>query len=130
PVTTIANHTSELGGRRDHVPPALNSTVHIPICTIASTPDEVPGDQRPSSTMCSAKRTAHASTSRSPTFIPDGPPVKSTSPARETSVAIHVHAWIGAPNRRLSSGVRTTNSPVINPALPGLVIVSPAVWVR
>src|SRR5712691_7262692 len=92
PVITMANHTEALGGRSDHVPPAL--------------------------------------TSRAPRFMPDGPPVSRTRPASETSVAAHVHQWIGWPKRRLISGVKTTNSPVINPALPGLVMVSPAVWVR
>ena len=46
------------------------------------------------------------------------------------TTADHVHQWMGAPNSRLITGVKTTNKPVINPALPGLVMASPAVWVR
>src|SRR5262245_6423008 len=97
---TIANQTDPLGARSDQVPPALNSTVYMAIWTSVSEGVDEPGDQRPSSTMCSAKSTAHANTSKSPAFIPDGPPVSITSPTSETNVADHVHQWMGAPNSR------------------------------
>ena len=89
-----------------------------------------PGDHLPSSTMCSANSTAHARTRTSPNPIPLGPPVRKRRPPRERMVATQVHQWIGAPFARLSSGVKTTKRPVIRPALPGLVIVSPTVWAR
>ncbi|OLB83181.1 MAG: hypothetical protein AUI15_36470 [Actinobacteria bacterium 13_2_20CM_2_66_6] len=119
-----------MGGRSDQVPPALNKSAHIPICTIARGAEGVPGDHRPKSTMCRAKRTAHTRASTSPTFMPNEPPVSSNSPANEMTTADHVHQWMGAPNIRLITGVKTTNKPVIKPALPGLVMASPAVWVR
>ena len=46
------------------------------------------------------------------------------------TTADHVHQWIGAPNSLLITGVRTTKRPVIKPALPGLVMARPAVWVK
>ena len=71
---------------------------------------------------CNAYVKAEISVSASPVFICLSPPVKTQSPAKETTEATHSHI-VGL---RLKSvirkiGTKTTNSPVINPEFDAVV---------
>ncbi len=78
--------------------------------------------------MWTAKATAQPKTSRSPSPSPAKPPESSAVPASASSTATIVTGRKGTPMKRWKSGVKTTKSPVMSPALPGLMNCKPSVW--
>ena len=123
PVSAAADRRRAARRRRSGSPPTIWPKV--------SSSGSWRGEKRPVSRMCAANATAQPNTSRSPGADTEGRLASSTAPARPSPgrrPARHSAAAAGAGPAPRPAGTITTDSPVMKPALAGVVSRSPEVW--
>src|SRR5918992_783416 len=132
-VTSRADHTvAPSGGSSCPATAAMASETNptTPSCTASSAPTSKRRTALAVARMCAASENAHRSTSPSPRRSNSPPaPDSSQRPSMATPAATQAVLEVRWPRKTApSTGVSTTNRPVMKPVLEALVSSSPRVW--